>query len=362
MEDSGMGISIIATAKEFHRDNHYVPQAYLKNWGDASNRIWAYRLLVSHHNVPLWKHTSIKGIAYHAHLYTRVVADGMTDEVEHWLNSEFEEPATEAIQKVINDNQLTPKDWSSLIRFVAVQDVRTPARLVEMLQRWSRTLPELMDNTLRESVQKMEALKREGKPLDRGSYADAKYFPMKVTTELVPGKEHGILKAETVAGRGLFLFTLKHLLVNTVDALLAHKWTILRSPKGLNWLTSDDPVVKLNYFSPEQYDFGGGWGKVGTEIYLPLSPQHMLYTKVGTKPPTRGTVVSADLANWLQRFTIEHAHRFVFGASTDEIVFQRRPRKVDPVAFTNEAEQWMRWHEEQTIAESKLLGKKCDAV
>jgi hypothetical protein len=317
-----------------------------------------YRVLVSHPNVPLWKRQSIKGIGYHAHLYTRFIAGVLTDEVEHWLNVEFENSATEVIQKVVNDSQLTPQDWFHLIRFVAAQDVRTPARLMEMLQRWSKTLPGLMKNALKESTKKIEVFKKEGKVLDRSDYSDATYFPMKITMELVPGSTHGVLKAETIAGRGLFLFALKHLLTKAANELLAHKWTILQSPKRINWLTSDDPVVKLNYFSPNQYGFGGGWGKVGTEIYLPLSPRHMLYTKIGSKPLRRGTVVSADLANWLQRFTIEHAHRFIFATSEEQIVSRLRPRIVDPQAFTDEAEQWKRWHEEQTDAESKLFSDK----
>lgn len=345
------------SANQFHRDNHYVPQLYLKQWGDK-DRVWAYRVLVSHENVPLWESIPISNIAYHEHLYTRIVPDSLSDEVEHWLNSEFETPAAKIIKKVVNDAKLTPQDWDKLIRYVASQDVRTPARLLEMLQRWKETLPVLIDSTLKESVKKIEALRREGKSLDRSGYVDASHFPMKIMTELVPGKEHGILKAETIAGRGLFLFAIKYLLANTVKALLAHKWTILRSPKGVNWLTSDDPVVKLNYYDSEQYDFGGGWGKEGTEIYLPLSQRHMLYTKVGTKPPPRGAVVSTDLANWLQRFTIEHAHRYVFAASKDGIVSHVRPRKVDPIAFASEKEQWERWHEEQTIAESKLFRKR----
>jgi Protein of unknown function (DUF4238) len=348
-------ISVTIAAKEFHRDNHYVPQTYLKHWGDTDGRVWAYRVLVSHPNVPLWKHSSIKGLGYHTHLYTRAVASDLTDEVERWLESDFETPAGEVIQKVVDDARLTSQDWSHLIRFLAAQDVRTPARLMEMLQRWNQTLPKLIDDTLKDSVRKLEASKREGKPLDRGNPIDAGYFPLRVTTELVPGEKQGILRAETVVGRGLFLFNLKHFLTKTVNALLAHKWTILRAPKGIEWLTSDDPVVRLNYHNSTKYNFGGGWGSIGTEIFLPLSPHHLLYTRIGIKPPQRGTVISAEHANQLQRFTIEHAHRFIFSVTPEESVSELRPRIVDPVAFVADVEQWKRWHEEQTNAEQNLF-------
>jgi Protein of unknown function (DUF4238) len=351
-------ISAPTAAEEFHRDNHYVPQTYLKHWDGTDGRVWAYRVLVSHHNVPLWKRASIKGLRYHTHLYTRVVASDLTDEVERWLESDFETPAGEVIQKVVDDARLTSQDWSHLIRFLAAQDVRTPARLMEMLQRWNQTLPKLMDDTLKDAVKKIEASKREGKPLDRGSPIDAGYFPLRVTTELVPGEEQGILRAETVVGRGLFLFNLKHLLTKTVNALLAHKWTILRAPKGIEWLTSDDPVVRLNYHNSTKYDFRGGWGSDGTEIFLPLSPHHLLYTRIGIRPPQRGTVISAELASRFQRFTIEHAHRFIYSSTAEKSVSELRPRIVDPVAFVADVEQWKRWHEEQTAAERNLFGPR----
>lgn len=347
--------SVTATAEEFHCDNHYVPRTYLKHWGGTDGRIWTYRVLVSHPRMPLWKRFSVKGVAYHAHLYTRVVATGLTDEVERWLGSDFEFPAGEVIQKVVNNARLTPQDWSHLIRFLAAQDVRTPARLMEMLQRWHQTLPKLLKDTLKESVQELETSRREGKSLDRSNHIDAEYFPIRVTTELVPNEKLGILHAETVVGRGLFLFNLKYLLTKTINTLLAHKWTILRAPEGVEWLTSDAPVVRLNYHNHTKYDFGGGWGSVGTEIFLPLSPRHLLYTKIGSRPPPRGTVVSAEFADLFQRFTIEHAHRLIFAVAPEVNVSELRHRVEDSEAFNAEVEQWRHWHEEQTIAEKNLF-------
>jgi hypothetical protein len=54
------------------RKNHYVPEVYLKNFADANGKLWAYRLLVEHSNVPEWRSHSSAGIAYHSHLYTRL--------------------------------------------------------------------------------------------------------------------------------------------------------------------------------------------------------------------------------------------------------------------------------------------------
>jgi len=150
------------TETNFRRDNHYVSCGYLKRWTSSTGRLWAYRILVSHENVPLWKESSIRGIAYHSHLYTRIAAGLESDDIEQWFEHEYETPAEEALQKATSNGRLTPSDWRVLSRFLAAQDVRTPARLVENLQRWYKTLPDLLQNTLQEAVQKLELMKSRG--------------------------------------------------------------------------------------------------------------------------------------------------------------------------------------------------------
>jgi Protein of unknown function (DUF4238) len=70
--------------------SHFVPQGYLKGWSADGKRVWMYRLLVSTDSVPAWRKRSIRGIAFHQHLYTRLAAGAETDETEKWLNQEFE--------------------------------------------------------------------------------------------------------------------------------------------------------------------------------------------------------------------------------------------------------------------------------
>lgn len=96
--------------QNFHRDNHYVPQGYLKRWTFSQECLYVYRLLVSHPNVRVWKKTSVKGVAYHSHLYTRLVGGQETDDFERWLEREFETPAEEPLRKATSNAPLTPND------------------------------------------------------------------------------------------------------------------------------------------------------------------------------------------------------------------------------------------------------------
>jgi len=108
--------------------------------------VWTYRLLVSHENVPLWRAQSYASLANHQHLYTRHLAAGAADEIENWLARDFEDPAEQAIEKVICGARMYPEDWQCLARFVAAQDVRTPARMMQLVTRWQKTLPDLVQS------------------------------------------------------------------------------------------------------------------------------------------------------------------------------------------------------------------------
>lgn len=343
-------------ATEFRRDHHYVPCEYLKRWTNPQGRLWTYRLLASHPGVPLWKLSSPRGVAYHSHLYTQVVGGHETDGFEKWLDSEVEQPAQEPLSKVATDARLTPDDWRRLMRFVAAQDVRTPARLEEQMTRWQAELPDLLDKTLRDSVGRLKEAGRSGQPptppADPEEVGQA--LPIKVTRERRPGQERAEIKAEVIVGRDLWLWSIRHVVDNLAEVLRGHKWTILKPPEGWLWFTSDSPVLRLNYAGPSHYDFGGGWGRPGTEIVVPLGPQHLLYTQIGRRPSLlRGERMPIAQAEIVRRMIAEHAHRLIFAVGQDPQVPRLRPRTVDAKLYRQEREQWAAWHEQQIALENE---------
>ncbi|HEX5761282.1 MAG TPA: DUF4238 domain-containing protein [Thermoanaerobaculia bacterium] len=349
-------VGTMINGASLHRDNHYVPRGYLKRFAAPDGHVWCYRTLVSHPQVPVWKPSSVRGVAYHSHLYTRMAAGRETDEVEKWLDQEFEAPAKEALRKATSGARLTRDDWGCLVRFLAAQDVRTPARLIESLERWHQTLPVLLASTLEDSVRKLELARASGRSVTEARLPFRDYVPLRVTTEIQAGEEFGQLKSELVVGRGLWLFLIRHLLTRTAKVLHRHRWTILTPPRDLNWFTSDDPVIKLNAYGDGKYDFKGGWDNPGTEILLPLSPRHLLYTQIGRQPPSREHAMPRYQADLIRRFCAEHAHRMIFAASSDADVPVLRPRIVNAELLREENEVWRKWHEDQTIAERKLMG------
>ncbi|MFJ1208777.1 DUF4238 domain-containing protein [Burkholderia pyrrocinia] len=336
---------------QFHKNNHYVPQLYLKQWATSGN-ILTYRLLVPHENIPLWKEHSLRGIAFHQHLYTYLVGQEETDEFERWLGQEFEAPAEEAIRLAVDDERMSPEHWRTLIRFAVAQDVRTPANLKTFLTRQRMSLQALMTETLEDSVRKLEEVAKAGTRLPRQEVDSSNSFPLQVSITKAPDGS-GAIETRTIVGRKLWLWSVRHLLTNTIEKITQSCWTIVHAPAGVSWPTTDNPVIKLNFHDAEKYDFGGGWGVPRCDIFLPLSSKHLLHNSIGQRSLPRGTVLDKPLATLIRKIIVEHADRYVFDKERSDIHLVR-PRVVSVDEYKKEQDAWENWHREQSEAESDL--------
>ncbi|CAG5068008.1 hypothetical protein DYBT9623_00736 [Dyadobacter sp. CECT 9623] len=341
------------SAAEFRKNNHYLSQGYLKRWESSPNKVFVYRRLVSRENIPVWKEESIKKFAYQEHLYTRKSNGIESDEIERRFANEFEFPAESCIQNVVNEDRLTPDDWHKLVRFLALHDLRTPSRLIEHLKTFPETVPAIIEGVLAQIPRLLE--NQNQNVSDTSSNKLKATLPLKITTEIKDGEEFGILKVETTPGRQSWLSLMEHQLDDTAQILHQHTWTIMHPAKGMSWITSDKPVIRLNLHERGKYNFKGGWGNNGSKILMPLSPEHMLYACVGNKPPQRGTRFSVEQTKLLRRMIAEHAHRYVFGKNADDEVPSFVPRHVNAQRFEQEKEQWDRWHSEQNESEDFFL-------
>jgi hypothetical protein len=339
---------------QLKRDNHFVSQMYLKNWGDSKNFIWAYRLLVPNENFPKWKRLPIGGVAFQRDLYT-IYSKGQEDDAhERWIESEFETPAQESFSKVLKEKKLTPLDWHRLAFFLAVQDVRTPLNYFDTTERWQRELPKLLDGVLKRTIHALEEHHRDGKPLpevsqDSGLFDDV--LEVSITRNAEPEKNLAEIRAGVVAGRKLWIQSQRYLLENTAKVLLKHKWSIVEPADGMSWFTSDHPVLRLNYYPDGTHDLRGGWGHDGGNLIMPLSPKHLLFAEIGSEFPDYFKF-SIDKTYEIQTFLAERALRSIFAHKRLPSVFRIRPRDVNLAMFVHEETQWNTWHREQSSVEN----------
>jgi len=333
------------------RDNHYVPSVYLKQWA-TEGMVPTYRLLVPHERVHSWKLASLKGIAHHRNLYTYVGESGETDEFETWLDQTFEAPADTVIKRALSGAPMSVEDWQKLVRFTAAQDVRTPQRFREFMDRQTRSLPEMIERTLAEGLRKFQdgSWGNQPQPAHPPLALARDLFQVKITAS---GDDMAAVRVEATIGRRMWIECCRMLLTSTLQSLMRHRWTIWRAPPGITWPTSDNPVVRLNYYGPGHYDLQGGWGKANGEILMPLSPTALLYTKVGERPPRRDSVMPEPLAQSIRRILVENADRMVFDQSESDVPLLR-PRHVDAAACAQEREAWKNWGPEQSAAEQAV--------
>lgn len=337
------------------KSSHFVPKLYQKNFA-VDGYIHAYRTLVSHERVPSWKRIHISAIGYREHLYTRLLGGQESDEIERWLNVEFESPAEEPLRKAVAGAKLRPDDWERLVRFALSLDVRNPVWFQGLVKRLGGEMPELFRGAV-------DFVAKHGRSEHAPSKSD-QYFPRQIEMKRVPGGDNNSDQVEVEfklsysIGRGLWLGQMKHALeeVARKHGLYRKKWTILRFPEDVPIVTSDNPVVKLNRYENGRFDFKGGWANPGTEIFLPLSPQYLLFTSVGASSQmTRGQLVPKDKALVLRALIARHASRLILAPSAVSEVKYLRPRIVDERRYLEEKAYWESWHKGNTAAERQLL-------
>jgi Protein of unknown function (DUF4238) len=340
-----------AKSRPVTHDNHYVPQALLRRWSVDGFTLFARRLLVSHPAVPEWERTPIRGLARQRDLYTSLLSGEEADEFEQWIATDFEKPASDAIDKVVSGTRLKREDWHSLARFVALQDLRTPASFFAQMERWEKEMPALLQNTMKSAIQQFEQARTEGRALERqvGGNDFSGLFHVSVERPEEPNGQ-ALLRTDVTLGRGLWLASMRGLLNEGARVLTEHQWSIAEPADAGEWPLTDHPVLKLNYSGPTKYDFGGGWGRRNVDLMMPISPRHLLFVQVG-KDSGRKLTLTSEQTDQLRRFHTERAHRWVFATEPLDWVVRMRPRVVDAAAFDRESAMWARWHQDQLQAE-----------
>ncbi len=335
---------------ERKKDHHFIPQSYLRRWASEEGKIWTYRILVPDDRIPEWKAQSTRGIAYHQDLYTRRDGGIDTAALEDWLNEEIEAPSVGPLEKIVAQEELSADEWSRVARFLGAQDLRTPTSYLEMKARWEQELPDLMDSVLKSVVQDLEAGKHR-EPSPKSYDNPTGIFNVQIEEPESREDDVGHIRAEVTIGRALWLENVKWLLNGTARVLETHHWSVVEPFGDMEWFTSDHPVVRLNYYGPDNYDLRGGWGNPGGELLMPVSPRCLLYTQIGTQHARRFQF-TREQTFFVQKVLAERAFRMVFARKKTRKVRWFRPRVVDRQRFLHEQYQRRNWNQEQGVAEA----------
>ena len=334
--------------KQITHNNHYVPQFYLKNWSEDGNTIFTYPLLVSNEKFPYWNRESIRNIAVWRDLYTRKIAQQEIDDFEKWFDREFEMPAKPVLDKLLRDEKITKAENIIISRFIAAQFVRTPSGLNKMLAWLRSNTPDIMQEEVNELNEK---IKDRGYTFKRKSVdKELELLPIKVNLD----REESTIQVESIVGRSMYLYFVKHLLTKTIKQMYNHRWYVIQAADGVSFPTTDDPVICLNFRNENDYDFNGGLGQKHGNIIMPLSPNKLIFTQIGDKRDFCALNKSIYWSTLFRKMIIQHAHRFVFADKPQKGMLAINPRVVNKELYDKEQGEMKRWHESNISADESI--------
>lgn len=342
------------------RNNHFVPQSYLKRWADKDSLLWNYQLLVSHDAVKPWKQSPVRGLACKKDLYTSMQDEEENDEFEKRIKDEFEDPALKAFDRVISGKELTVTDWERLALFALAQDLRTPQSYYKWKikkERWEPESPDRFKRICDKVILRRKEHRESGQPFpESATNPDAIPFPSTVKVKI----DKLVNSDKPKMGVGMSYLPARkewlHDIYNTLtgwvsEKVITHSWSIFEPADGFEWFTSDNPVVLMNYYG-DRYDLEGGWGVCDGNILMPLSPRHLLFTQIGSKFSPR-LKLDSNKTHSICTAIAQNAHRIIFASKPTPYIEELRTRVVDQKAFDDEKKARIDWHSEQTAAQNQ---------
>lgn len=341
------------TTAPLSRNSHYTPRAYYKPWCGRDDRIEAYRLLVPAESYPLWQRVQMRSIPVRRDLYTSAAAAAESDDTERWLHREVENPAVNVLAKLRAGNPLSAADRRPLARYLAALQVRGPVSYSNLVTGVATMLDGELPGIVERAVETVTTALESGQALpDVPPVSTPALNAFRIRVTPAPSAEspdRRVIEVNAVIGRELWLENIRQVVDELSPMLEPHAWQVIAPHPGWRWFTSDDPFMRLQYHSPENHNFNGGWASPGTELLLPLSPTQMLYAQVG-RPAKTMDAFPLEHTVVLQRLVAEHAHRWIMSDTRPARVPWFRPRSVDRAHFIAEEEQWDRYHDEQARA------------
>ncbi len=288
--------------------HHYLSQAFLSGFTDASGNIWMFDLKTGSASL-----TAPRVTALEKDLYAFPGRDGTTHrEIETELFGLVDRPIRPIIGKLAARQQVTDRELDDLSLFVGFLRVRTPSGIDEIDQALrgiaTKTHPYRSKANVEERLKEYE--RDAGKPL--GMTADEIIEALTSERyEIAPERGH-LLVAMCEAGPTL------------ATRLRALDWTFLVAAQDRHFVVSDRPFVIVPPTGHDSSLTGVGILSRGTVKYVPLSAT--LCLRIGDA----GTRVSYEPASGaevrkINCWTARNAERFIF---SDSEVLLRRVHKA----------------------------------
>ena len=337
-------------AKQKTRNNHYVPQFYLKQWSNNGNSVLCYDTIVRHEGQKIWRSVAIKSIACWKDFYSQRQDGEIDDSIEQYIEKHYETPAKACLQKLNDGVQLAGADLICLVDFAILQMVRTPAWYNKTNAITAELFADVMEESVRGTLEDFEA-NRLDKLSFYSRYAEGSRrepFPNAPIETRIDKEKRGIISTISI-GRQNYLASMGRALNGEITKKLrSYDWTILKMPEDYDFPTSDNPFTRLEYRGEKGYGLDGGLGVPRVDLFMPLTPKHLLFVEVGSNRKADDYLLWDEATrNMIMRAIIDNAQQYIFSKYKDDAIVAMRPRRIDPNYVDAMYENVMYWDDLQ---------------
>ena len=306
--------------KKLSRRHHYLPQMYLRGFADDADLVWVFD---RQNNTYI--HQGILKTAVKKDFYTVIGPDGQkTDAVEQMLANIVEGPMKRIIERLDKKNLTWEgEDRAVLALFVALLRTRNPAfdkdqnEFTEQFHRWWAKAKHSSVEATEESLRKYQS--ETGEDMTDVSAQEAFEMIRDDQYEINNPRQNNIKMMMSMA-------------LEIAQAVFRLNWEVFAAPKGMSFLTCDNPftVVPPPFFD----DSIQGYGILtpGASTVVPLSSRTAICF-FGNGDRTRGAVVYRNFLRNVNMVVAANSERFVI--AKDEPLLRSVVRK-------GKLDQWQR--------------------
>lgn len=341
--------------------NHFVSKCYLEMWENSNRNIQVYKKLITDKNEALWREKKSSQIGYLNNFY--IVYDGeskddneqYSDKFEDIFNNTYENRLKKILKKIDDEKELENAEWTTIFKFISVQRFKT----IDGFLRIKEISSKKFEKTIKSAVNKINKEIRAGTSLTHSleNKSDLK-LPIFIESRIVR-ERHLDLKIVYINGRSVWLNCLDRLINSHYKFLQKHTWSLVKAPLNKEWITSDNPVITLNYYNIDNYDFKGGLNSLNSNIIVPLSPKFLLFTQIGVKMPLVWGA-SIDFYELIIKLICENATVSIFCRNKNNLVNKYVDRNVDKSAHEYYLNLGKYLFEDYKEKEVSILKKYCE--
>ena len=280
--------------------HHAVSRFYLERFAKDDGLLWL-------HDVEAQTAVRVnpKDALVESYLYAPEVGENPKDDTfEKFLAERIEGPALRGLERLTNGEEMSSQDRQRIALFVAYQEYRSQQMRDTITDFVTQIGKSILDVSLQNLDYMKNAFEGMGKPVSDEDLV-----------RMAEAWKSGGIEVEATKAAWLSSASIP---TKIAEMLYRMPWTVVVAPDGVEFLTSDTPIVKVVTDPKVPQMFAGGWLSPSAESTFALDPHHVLVIK----PSGAEGRVSARRA-WCKDVNtrlISQARRFVVSRSRDDYV------------------------------------------